>query len=626
MNCNCEKAPEFPTKAFIPGPIEIPINFRAVTIPADQGDDTTNPPLNGAYRNVVLKYAANAHVYIYSSDGIPVMLVGGINFDEIANRPLYDGEPMTSDTNIPDLTDEIETLQEQIQALATDFSYKGSVEDYAHLPSDAATGDVYTTTDTGVIYVWDGNAWVALNEYPSVFTGTDGISAGEEGLVPAPATTDIGKYLNADGTWKEVAGITELTSADYDYPSGSADGVALWELDEGLYSANDGVKVYLSSVASHDISSNPKMIMVVKDSGVASIYVFVGSKVTKVSTRADSTEVVDTWGSMLDSTDLAQSTGASTLIPMSQKATTVMIHPTYTIGGDETIQMASVNIGSGNSPANSRNVFITGERDIHKNYSSSQYDVLVAGYVKSQNEQRPKNRWVAIGGTDSNFANDATYSTGSVNIGVNATTGFINSIDSSHPTQGGIAIGYNSYACPRGSIALGYKASLTGTSDIGVMTIGTTDTDYGYNSSNYRLLTGLYDPQNAHDAATKGYVDSAAGGTFPVFIDSTLGAGFNMYKDVARTQSCTFQNILDATNAGKSVVLVRTQSGDTIAYNGVQIFSSTSDAEYYLQVVSSTDLYVLTVDPASSSATFSASYQLASPNTINSADWSALWQ
>lgn len=188
------------------------------------------------------------------------------------------------------------------------------------------------------------------------------------------------------------------------------------------------------------------------------------------------------------------------------------------------------------------------------------------------------------------------------------------------------AFGRQASAGSKGSIALGAYSSA---SSVGEMNIGSSIVDYGYNSSNYRLLTGLYDPQNAHDAATKGYVDTAvagAGGTFPVFIDSTLGAGFNMYKDAARTQSCTFQNILDATNAGKSVVLVRTQSGDTIAYNGVQIFSSTSDAEYYLQVVSSTYLYVLAVDPVSSSATFSASYQLASPNTINSADWSNLWQ
>lgn len=40
----------------------------------------------------------------------------------------------------------------------------------------------------------------------SDFTGTDGVSAGTAGLVPAPATTDDGKYLKADGTWATVAG------------------------------------------------------------------------------------------------------------------------------------------------------------------------------------------------------------------------------------------------------------------------------------------------------------------------------------------------------------------------------------------------------------------------------------
>jgi hypothetical protein len=38
----------------------------------------------------------------------------------------------------------------------------------------------------------------------SPFTGTDGSSAGAQGLVPAPEATDENKFLNADGTWKSV--------------------------------------------------------------------------------------------------------------------------------------------------------------------------------------------------------------------------------------------------------------------------------------------------------------------------------------------------------------------------------------------------------------------------------------
>lgn len=35
------------------------------------------------------------------------------------------------------------------------------------------------------------------------FVGTDGTTAGQAGLVPAPATTDADKYLKSDGTWAE---------------------------------------------------------------------------------------------------------------------------------------------------------------------------------------------------------------------------------------------------------------------------------------------------------------------------------------------------------------------------------------------------------------------------------------
>lgn len=71
------------------------------------------------------------------------------------------------------------------------------------------------------------------------------------------------------------------------------------------------------------------------------------------------------------------------------------------------------------------------------------------------------------------------------------------------------AIGGSTAAFQNGAIALGYGAS---TSSIGEMNIGSSNTSYGYNNTNYRLLTGLHDPVNAHDAATKGYVDAQAGG------------------------------------------------------------------------------------------------------------------
>lgn len=58
-------------------PVEVdgcPILFRKVEIPASVGDETTNPPEPGLYRNVLLYYEATGNTYLYSSDGIPTKL------------------------------------------------------------------------------------------------------------------------------------------------------------------------------------------------------------------------------------------------------------------------------------------------------------------------------------------------------------------------------------------------------------------------------------------------------------------------------------------------------------------------------------------------------------------------
>ena len=65
--------------------------------------------------------------------------------------------------------------------------------------------------------------------------------------------------------------------------------------------------------------------------------------------------------------------------------------------------------------------------------------------------------------------------------------------------QFGTAIGYYSGATYKGSVALGAFSS---TSKVGEANIGSTDASYGYNNTKYRLLTGLYDGQSAHDAVT----------------------------------------------------------------------------------------------------------------------------
>lgn len=101
--------------------------------------------------------------------------------------------------------------------------------------------------------------------------------------------------------------------------------------------------------------------------------------------------------------------------------------------------------------------------------------------------------------------------------------------------EAAVAIGVTSSANGAGSIALGARAKATSQ---GEMNIGTSVTSYGYNSSNYRLLTGLYDGQSAHDAATV-----AQGNTLSTSAPttSTVGVLGQLYTDTTNmhTYQCT---------------------------------------------------------------------------------------
>lgn len=56
-----------------------------------------------------------------------------------------------------------------------------------------------------------GSTISATDTTYSNFTGTDGVDAGAAGLVPAPATTDSGKFLNANGTWQNTVSANDAT-------------------------------------------------------------------------------------------------------------------------------------------------------------------------------------------------------------------------------------------------------------------------------------------------------------------------------------------------------------------------------------------------------------------------------
>lgn len=75
QKCNCQHK----DSCMSPAVLEIVnepeiVTFCKVVIPASAGDEKTNPPLPGLYRNVLLEYEASGEAYLYSSDGIPTKL------------------------------------------------------------------------------------------------------------------------------------------------------------------------------------------------------------------------------------------------------------------------------------------------------------------------------------------------------------------------------------------------------------------------------------------------------------------------------------------------------------------------------------------------------------------------
>ena len=296
----------------------------------------------------------------------------------------------------------------------------------------ATQTDLTTKQDTltagSNIAISAGNVISATDTTYSNFVGTDGTSAGTAGLVPAPATTDAGKFLKADGTW--------------DTAGGGGGGVTV---------------VQTTGTSTTDVmSQNATASMVFADPG----------------------------------TDTKIKIGNNAYATMGNNAIEIGHYSKAT--GNQAIA-----IGGGNSNAAAAKAAATRAIAIGPTLNVTEQDAIAIGYS------------VGAGGI---------LGEGSVGIGNIANTG------------GG-----------KGCVALGY-GSQTGMIEVnGVVSIGNlipNVTSFGYNNSAYRLLTGLYDGQNAHDAATL-----AQGNTLATSAPttSTVGVLGQLYTDTTNmhTYQCT---------------------------------------------------------------------------------------
>lgn len=132
---------------------ECPVLFHKVLLPAAMGNDIDNPPRTGQYRNVLLVYEANGHVYLFSSDGIPTFISDGgqgvDDYNELENKPSINGHELIGDSSLEDIgvTDAIDDALEDYTPTAdlAEVALSGDYNDLSNTPTIPVVNDATLT-------------------------------------------------------------------------------------------------------------------------------------------------------------------------------------------------------------------------------------------------------------------------------------------------------------------------------------------------------------------------------------------------------------------------------------------------------------------------------------------------
>ena len=173
-NCTCGKTNCAPAAAIQINNTET-VLFRKVVIPASAGDETTNPPVPGAFCNALVYYEATGAAYLYSSDGIPTFLAEkgdkGDKGDTGEPGPQgpqgVQGEqgPIGPQGPVgPQGPQGEQGPQGPKGEDGAGIEITGSVATYADLPTNltpADAGDGYYVEADGMLYIWNGTSFPA---------------------------------------------------------------------------------------------------------------------------------------------------------------------------------------------------------------------------------------------------------------------------------------------------------------------------------------------------------------------------------------------------------------------------------------------------------------------------------
>lgn len=205
-----------------------------------QNDDEEFAVNFGAQQNDDEEFVVNFGEVINVGGG------GTSNFNELTNRPKYNSQTMTGNTNIPNVPTKTSDLTNDgssgdstyveasaLAPVATTGDYDDLI-DKPTIPAAQIQSDWTQTDNTKLDYIKNKPTIPTVNDATltitqngvskgtftandaddttievtdttySDFVGTTGAVAGTAGLVPAPTTSDTDKFLKSNGAWATV--------------------------------------------------------------------------------------------------------------------------------------------------------------------------------------------------------------------------------------------------------------------------------------------------------------------------------------------------------------------------------------------------------------------------------------
>ena len=387
----------------------------------------------------------------------------------------------------------------------------------------SATDTTYSAGDN--ISISDENVISATDTTYSNFTGTDGTSAGVAGLVPAPATTDAGKYLKADGTWESIvipqSGIPTTATfwgASYDTVNNKVGG----NIQLGTASVRYELKTSNSGpFAAFDVSNSVLRIgpnytqintglysLSIKTSG-AELNNSLDMKTHSISNVTDPTNAQDAaTKNYTDNLVINYSTINGSAAPTTSTAAQYVGQLYYDTTNDDLYYCSAIT-AQGTTPETYTYTWNTigGGPTVVQTIGASTADVMsqaaVTGMVYQGNSSLPY-RNVVIG----DEASVATQTNGSgVVIGYKAKNTYAAS-------SNGVVIGPQAETSHRDTVTIGYRANCSQQNSVSLGANSVASRNYevsigsGAASNGTRFIANVTDPTLAQDAATKNYVDS----------------------------------------------------------------------------------------------------------------------